>query len=187
VTTLVRPRPGRRLPIQRFRTVVIALVALAVCAVPALAAGGKVNVPATLSKLIPKATAKSGLPVLLPSSLTVDGYSPKRVVGSGSATRKGYDLELGVGKNCNGANACFVAAFFGTRGAKPSYKRTVSLTRGITGYFKPLTCGASCAPAIVQWQQHGALYEIQFKGASAKGEKATMIALANSAIRGGAR
>ena len=46
------------------------------------------------------------------------------------------------------------------RGAPPAFKRTVSLARGITGYFKPVTCGASCSPAFVQWKQGGVLYEI---------------------------
>ena len=46
-------------------------------------------------------------------------------------------------------------------------------------------CGASCSPAFIQWRENGVLYEIEFKGATK--EKPTMIALANSAIRGGDR
>jgi hypothetical protein len=161
----------------------MAVAALVAIAVPAFAASTTVNVPKKFAKLIPKVSKKSGLDVLLPD--TVKSYA-KRNYPTGSATRKRYDLVLGAGPECNGANVCLVAFFSGERGGKPSYKRTVQLTGGVTGYFKPLTCGASCSPPLVQWVQDGALYEIQFKG-PAKNEKRTMVRLANSAIRGGAR
>lgn len=158
----------------------------AACALPALAAGGNVNVPAKFSKLIPKVKQKSGVAVRLPS--TIHAYvKASRVYPTGGATKNGYDLELGAGPSCNGANACFIAAFLATRGGKPAFKTTVSLAHGITGYFKPVTCGASCSPAFVQWKQGGVLYEIEFKGAVQKKEKSTMVALANSAILGGQR
>ena len=67
-------------------------------------------------------------------------------------------------KGCNGANACFLASFSGERGGKPQFKKTVSLVHGITGYFRPVTCGASCAPAFIQWKEGKVLYEIENKG-----------------------
>ena len=177
---------GQETPIRRSLTIIIALIALAAVAVPALAAGGSVDVPRKFKTLIPKVSSKSGIPVLLPSRV-YSYVAPSRVFGSGSATRKSYDLELGVTRQCNGANACFVAAFLATRGGKPAFRTKVSLIRGITGYFKPVTCGASCSPAFVQWVQGGVLYEIEYKGASQSKEKSTMVALANSAIRHGKR
>jgi hypothetical protein len=172
-------------PIRRSVTIIIALIAVAAVAAPAIAASDSVNVPRKFKKLIPKVTEKSDLPVLLPSKLRAYG-APSRVFGHGGATRNSYGLELGFGKDCNGANACFVAAFFATRGAKPDFKTKVKLTDGHTGYFKPITCGASCSPAVIQWRQHHALYEIQYKPAS-KNEKRAMARLANSAIEHGAR
>jgi hypothetical protein len=161
-----------------------AIAALATCAVPALAAGTTVDVPAKLGGLIPKVKKKSGLKVRVPS--TLHSYV-KRTYASGSASKGRYDLEIAAAKDCGGATACFIATFSGERGATPAFKRTVSLARGITGYFKPVTCGASCSPAFVQWKQGGVLYEIEFKGATQKKEKSTMVRLANSAIRAGAR
>jgi hypothetical protein len=180
-----RPQRNRRPPIRRVLTILIAVVALAAVAVPALAASDTVNVPRKFKKLIPKVSKKSGLPVLLPSKLRAYG-APSLVFGQGAATRRSYGLELGFGKGCNGANACFVAAFFATQDGKPSFKRKVKLEDGRTGYFKPITCGASCSPAVIQWRQHDALYEIQYKPASKKQAKA-MVRLANSAIDEGPR
>lgn len=127
---------------------------------------------------------KSGLAVRLPSTIRAF-VKASQVFPDGSATKKSYFLELGAAKGCNGATACFIASFSGDRGAKPAFKRTVSLTHGITGYFKPVTCGASCSPSFIQWKENGVLYEIEYKGATK--EKKTMIGLANSAILGGDR
>jgi hypothetical protein len=80
-----------------------------------------------------------------------------------------------------------VAAFFGERGAKPAFRKKASLARGITGYWKGLTCGASCSPGEIQWVQGGVLYDIQFKGVTPGGEKKTLVGLANQAIKGGSR
>ena len=77
---------------------------------------------------------------------TIGGVGPRHVFPSGSASKHGYFLELDYAKGCQGANACFLASFSGQRGGKPQFKRKVSLTHGITGYFRPVTCGASCAP-----------------------------------------
>jgi hypothetical protein len=180
------PYDSKETPIRRSLAVLIALVAVVAVAVPALAAGGTVNVPNKFAKLIPKVSKKSGLDVLLPEQVSTY-VKPSKTTASGSATRKRYELILGAAPNCNGANVCLVAYFAGERGGKPSYKRTVKLTNGITGYFKPLTCGASCSPPLVQWVQNGTLYEIQFKGSDDKHEKRTMIRLANSAIKHGPR
>lgn len=170
---------------KRPLAVLVALVAAVAVAVPALAASGDVNVPKKFSALIPKVKKKSGLAVRLPSKIHVF-VAPSKTFADGSATKKSYFLELDAAKGCNGANACFLASFSGTRGGTPAFKKTVSLARGITGYFKPVTCGASCSPAFIQWKQGGVLYEIENKGVG-KNERKSMVALANSAIRGGAR
>jgi hypothetical protein len=172
---------------RRFLILSIAVLALAaVAVVPALGANsGNVNVPAKFKSIIPKVRAKSGVAVRLPSTIHVD-VKPSKTFADGSATKKSYFLELDAVKNCHGANACFLATFSGQRGGKPQFKKTVSLTHGITGYFRPITCGASCAPAFIQWKQGNTLYEIENKGVG-KNQKASMINLANSAILGGAR
>ena len=57
----------------------------------------------------------------------------------------------------------------------------MALARGITGAYAAISCGASCAPATVQWKESGVLYTIQWRA----GTKATMVALADSAIDAG--
>lgn len=172
---------------RRPLTAVLALVTAVAVAVgvPALAASseGDVNVPKKFSALLPKVKRKSGLAVRLPSKIHVF-VKPSKTFAASSASRKRYILELDAAKGCNGANVCFLASFSGTRGGTPAFKKTVSLAHGITGYYKPVTCGASCSPAFIQWKEGGVLYEIENKGA---GKKSAMAALANSAIRGGDR
>jgi hypothetical protein len=154
----------------------------ALVAVPALAASS-VDVPAKLDSVLPKVRSKSKIPVRLPSSVDSLGVKPSRVRGSVEQVSSGqYHLALGVGSGCHEATACFVAAFFGRKGAALDIKRKVSLARGITGRYQPISCGASCAAAEIQWKQSSVAYAIQFKGT-----KKQMVALANSAIRGGAR
>jgi hypothetical protein len=171
--------------LRRLVLAFVLVLALAVAAVPAFAAG-KLNVPAKLSSQIAKAHKRNDIAVLLPSRMKAP-VAPSRIFGRGSAGRNGYHFELGIGRDCNGANVCYVAGFFAKRGGTPSFKRTVKLVHGMTGYYKPVTCGASCSPAVVQWVQGGVLYEIQSKAVGPRGERKTMIGLANGAIRHGAR
>ena len=171
---------------RRRLTLVIALLAAVAVAVPAFAASeGFVKPPSKFKSRIAKVKAKSGLAVRLPSRIHVF-VDPKKTFAESSATKKRYALDLVAARPCHGANACFLAGFSAERGGKPAYKKTVSLTGGITGYFKPITCGASCSPATIQWKEGKVLYEIQNKGVG-KNEKASMVKLANSAIRGGDR
>jgi hypothetical protein len=169
-------------PIRRSVAVLIAVVAVVAVAVPALAAGLSVDVPSKFKPLLPKVKKKSGLAVRLPQTL----HAHTKLYPAATATKTRYDLELSAARNCGFATACFVASFSGERGGVPGFKRTVSLTRGITGYFKPVTCGASCSPAFIQWKENGVLYEIENRD-SGKHEQRNMVKLANSAIRGGAR
>ena len=185
----MRPKPyatSRRALIRRSITVLIAVIAVVAVAVPALAAStAKVNLPHKFRKHISKVKAKSGLPVLLPERMWVI-VKPSRTYPASAATENSYTLELDAARGCNGANACFLAEFIGTRGGQFSFKRKVKLTHGIVGRWQPVQCGASCAPAFIQWKEFGVLYEIQNK-AVGKHEKRWMVKLANSAIRHGPR
>jgi hypothetical protein len=163
------------------RNLFLLLAALLAVAVPATAATS-VSAPSKLSSVLPKTRSKSGIAVRLPSRVSVD-VSGSRVHGAIEDVGKGqYHLSLGIGRGCHEATACFLAAFFGRKGAGLDIKRKVSLARGIQGRFRPITCGASCSAAEIQWKQGGVAYAIQFKG-----NKKQLVAMANSAIRGGAR
>jgi hypothetical protein len=177
---------------RRISALSAALVAGLALAVPTIASGDEVRAAATVKVVdlfddLGTVAEDSGLDVLFPERINTNGISPGKIFGNGSAEEGTYSLNVGVGKECNGSNACFVAWFYAEKGGKRAYRTKVKLTGGKTGYFKPVTCGASCSPAAIQWKQGGALYEIQYKGASEKKEKATMIKLANSAIKAGPR
>jgi len=136
--------------------------------------------------VLPRVRHRSGVPILLPSR--VPAYVPaSRLNASGSGSRRAYSLALASAPGCGGATACFVGSFTGRRGGSPAYHRTVRLAGGVRGYFKPLTCGASCSPPVVQSVRRGVLYEISYAGASRTRERAVLTGLASSAIRSGAR
>jgi hypothetical protein len=178
---------SRRPPIRRFTTVLIAAIAVVAVAVPALAASSpkKVDVPHKFRKHIPKVKERSGLPVLLPEKLYT-GVRPSKVFPESSSKEGTYFLALSHVRNCHFANACFIASFDAQRGGKFSFKRKVKLTHGIHGRWNPIQCGASCAPAFIQWKQFGVLYTIEDK-AVGKHQTRWMQKIANSAIRNGPR
>jgi hypothetical protein len=183
-----KPREPKESLIRRPIAILIAVVALVAVAIPALAASppsGKVTVPKKFKKQIKKVKAKTGLPVLVPQKIWVP-VKPSKSYPSQFTTSDSYTLVLGAARGCNGANACFLAQFTGQLGGAYSFKRKVQLSHGIVGRWRPVSCGASCAPAFIQWKEFGVLYEIQDK-AVGKHEKRWMQKLANSAIQHGPR
>jgi hypothetical protein len=164
---------------------VAALVAAGarVDATPARSGGAarEVDVRSALGARLDRVAAATAVPVRVPASLALD-YDG-RVYGSGSASRRGWTLSLAGAPRC-GANACFLAFFSGERGGRPAFTRRVALARGLTGFYKPTSCGASCSPPQIQWLQGGALYEIQAKVgvAGAARQRAALVAAANEAI-----
>jgi hypothetical protein len=63
----------------------------------------------------------------------------------------------------------------------------VKLRGGRTGYFKPLTCGASCSPPVIEWLEGDVLYWIQADAGNGRQEKRRLVRMANSALRHGPR
>jgi hypothetical protein len=151
---------------------------------PAAASAKTIDVPDLFAHLLPRVKEKTTVPVRLPQRYVSDS---KRNVPSASAGKNRYTLSISAIRGCGGATACFVADFAAKRGAKPSFTRKVRLAGGRTGYFKPLTCGASCSPPMIEWRQGGVLYWIQAHAGTAKQEKKRLRRMANSAIRHGAR
>jgi hypothetical protein len=144
-----------------------------------------IDVPHVLKDEIARANSRAEVRVLLPGSIR----TPFKRLYPGASIRSGfYDLNLGAVKNCNEATACFVAAFIGERTKSRAVgPKRVSLARGRVGRFTPLSCGASCAAPQVQWREKGVLYTFQAKIGTRDTEKRRLVALANSAIRAGAR
>lgn len=150
------------------------------------------SLPEPLISVLPEIKAKSHIPVILPSDLPQPMSGAKHAVIE-KASEKEYAIilsyKLGIG------DAGF-AAFFGAQG-DPNYDpqdlgniRKVELAHGLLGYFSPVSCGGSCAPATIWWKDGRVLYQIQLGFPSTLREsdqKKAITAATDSAILGGPR
>lgn len=149
-------------------------------------------VPKVFTSALSEIKAKSPIPVLLPSELPQSLVKAKYAsVETASADKYAISLyyELGVG------DAGFAASFMAE--AHPGYGpedlpnvSKVKLSRGIIAYFRPVSCGGSCAPANLWWEEDQALYQVQLELSSTlpeRDQQKEMIAIADSAILAGAR
>ena len=150
----------------------------------ALAAPTQVDLPELFAGELPKVAARTDVPVLLPQTMPseAEAHHP-----SGYGRRREWGLQVASVPNCGGATACFIASFSGRRGGKPLGLRKVRLARGRTGWFTPLSCGASCAPPTMEWRERGATYSIQANVGTKRTERRILVRMANSAIRKGPR
>lgn len=173
-----------------------ALVSLAACAataafaLPAAAAEAKVRTVEPVrafAKQVAGIRRHTRLPVLLPDRARVEVPAGHGIEAKWTANRTSWSLALGIGPRCGGANACFVGEFSAERGARPAFRRRVRLRGGVTGFFKPVTCGASCSPPELQWLRGGVLYDLQFREAGRGSDLAKLTAMANAALAAGPR
>jgi len=159
------------------RILLLALFSFAVLA-PA-ASARTVDVPKLFANQLERARARTDVPVLLPQAMRADF---RRFFPEGRTTANAWRFDAGAVRGCHQATACFIAEFAAVRGERPSGGRRVALVRGRAGRFHPLSCGASCSPASIEWRERGALYSIQAKVA-----KRELVRMANSAVRNGPR
>jgi hypothetical protein len=159
-------------------------------AVRANAAGS--SLPDVFLSVLAEVKAKTTVNVLLPTELP-SPFRDAKYANVDKATADEYVVslyyKLGVG------NAGF-AASFGAKNNAPysprelSNVREVELARGIVGFFRPVSCGGSCAPSNLWWVRGTALYSLQLKLPSALREKKQQMIItqvANSAILAGPR
>lgn len=150
------------------------------------------SLPKILVPVLSEVKAGSLVPVLLPNELPGPIAAARHaVVQKAEVDEYAISLyyELGIG------DAGF-AAFFSAQ-AKPKYNprelgniQKVELAHGLVGFFRAVSCGGSCAPANLWWQQDGALYQIQLKlspSLSERSQEKAILAVANSAILAGPR
>jgi hypothetical protein len=111
------------------------------------------------------------------------------VYASGTGGRRAWSFALAGAPNCGGATACFLASFTAERGGTPAFRTRVRLRGGIPGWFKPLSCGASCSPPVLQYRRRGVLYEISANGPDRTNAAARrrLVTAANAALRIGPR
>lgn len=150
------------------------------------------SVPEALRPAVEEVKAKSHIALLLPSELSQPFAEAKHAIveaASGDEYAISLYYELGVG------DSGFAASF--TANAQPGYApkdlpnvSEVKLSGHLIGYFRPVSCGGSCAPANLWWEENQILYQIQFKLSSTLAEdnqQRVMIAAADSAILAGPR
>lgn len=164
------------------RLLLSAIAIVAVLCVPAAAGAATYDVGKVLADDVERVAPRTDVPIRLPKKIEL-GYD-KGVFGDGIRTPDGYDFDINATRECGG-NACFLAQFAAEEDGSLAFRRRVDLARGKTGRYKPLSCGASCAPPQIRWRQGGVVYSIQAKlGVSGrKRQRRAMIRLANQSIR----
>jgi len=117
--------------------------------------------------------SQTRIPILLPSKLPSAIPEKDIKVATGEVREDGYFISLYFSED--GGDAAFASGFGGsTRIFGPKdlpNTRAVALSGGRTGMFRPVSCGGSCAPANLWWEQNGVMYQIQIKLGSGSPEK----------------
>ena len=137
--------------------------------------------PGLLSPTVADVKAQTPLRILLPSTMQTD---ETELFASGEGDSRGYQVVVSTVEDC-GANACSLAFFSATKGGKAYGSRPATLANGRRGRYTPLSCGGSCSPPSITWRERGVVYEIQMD--FARNPRASLVRMANSAIRRGAR
>jgi hypothetical protein len=168
----------------------VLLGVLVLCTAPRTNAAG--SLPDVFLSILGGVKAKTKVDVLLPTELPRP-FSDAKHANVDKATPEEYAVslyyELGAG------DAGFAASFEATNNPRYSPQelgnvREVELATGITGFFRPVNCGGSCAPANLWWKEGSVLYQIQLKLPSTlreKNQQGIITSVANSAILAGPR
>jgi len=150
------------------------------------------SLPTALASVLTEVKAKSRLPLLLPSELPGSVSGAKyAVLETASESEYAISLNYELDAGDSGFAALFAAnahAGYGPR-ELPNVEE-VKLSRGLVGYFRPVSCGGSCAPANIWWEENQVLYQIQLKLSSTLSEddqRRLAITAANSATLAGPR
>jgi hypothetical protein len=143
---------------------------------------------AAMNSAFSEICGQTTIPIRLPTKL------PKAFAGiqaaHGAASMDEYRISLyyedGIG------DAGFAGFFSGSKTVLDELPNTnkVNLANGNVGLFRAVSCGGSCAPANMWWEQDGVMYTIQIKLPSdmSEGEQESMLTeTANSAITAEAR
>ena len=166
--------------------------------------GAKI-IPPQFQSVLPQLQQQTQIPVVLPTYVPGDfRNTPEQSFYPSLSSVTGpdyYEISVDSTPDCNGGTHCYFGILTGERlyqstlsvpeqyafelspdfqpGARsPEAQQEVRLARGITGYFVPYICGASCDTSKVFWEQNGDRYSVRIRMAS----KATMVQMANSAI-----
>jgi hypothetical protein len=143
-----------------------------------LAATGSDSVAKNLFADAAKEVVKrSSVPVYVPVSLQSLNAAAVDGCAFSESERDSYDIGIygrvtEYGKTealpCEANNAGFLAGIHGDAKAmayktKNPMAQKVALKNGAAGWFIPVSCGGSCAPATLYWQRPNASYSLQLK------------------------
>ena len=105
--------------------------------------------------------SQTRIPILLPSKLPSHIHERDIKLAWGTVSEDGYFIALYLTEP--GSNASFVAGFGGSTRVLRDLPNTrpVALAGGRTGTFRPVSCGGSCAPANLWWEQNALMYQIR--------------------------
>lgn len=137
-------------------------VVFALIIVAPIAAAQPTAPAAVFRPVITELRTRVQIPVLLPSKLPAvlrsRDLTDVRLV---NATADNYSLDLHY--QGAGGNAGFAAFFSGAkaRSEDGSTRHRIRLSNGAFVAFRPVSCGGSCAPANLWWDQGGVQYLIQ--------------------------
>ena len=147
--------------------------------------------PNIFVSVLAEVKAKTNITVLLPTELPEPFRYAAHAMVKAKADEYAVILyyELGVG------DAGFAASLLANNNSSYSPRelpnvQKVKLASGIVGFFRPVSCGGSCAPANLWWERGTVLYDIQLRLPSTLSEKKQqniITEVANSAILAGPR
>lgn len=130
--------------------------------------------------------SQTRIPIVLPSELPSD-LSEKAIKSvSGEVLKDGYFIALYFSEE--GSNSSYAAGFGGSTKILQiqdvTNARRVVLSGDRTGIFRPVSCGGSCAPANLWWEQNGVMYQIQITLGSLpeEAQEKILIQTANSTV-----
>src|SRR4051812_36979091 len=111
------------------------ILTVAAALAPAAAAQARpVDIGKTAGPAIERLAHQTSLPVLLPNIPIDLDIGPKtKVYGAASGNHRGWAVTLAGAKHC-GANACFLAAFTGDKGAALGFRTNVTLATGVRAH-----------------------------------------------------
>lgn len=163
-----------------------ALVFIVVIVFAANPSVDRANKPAQVFKpAIDQVRGQTQIPILLPSKLPAGIRERDIKSACGTVSESGYNISLYYTEV--GSEAAFAAGFGGSTQVFRDLPNTrpVTLASGIVGMFRPVSCGGSCAPANLWWEQNGVMYQIQIKLRSTTDEKEQekiLVETANSTV-----
>ena len=121
------------------------------------------------------------LPYFLPDSFDTSAPDIRLYAILEAADKQEYYIQLAWSSDCEGGNSCHYGSMIGSAAVIPGPTRKrfpVKLSKGITGYYVPSTCGAHCDDAILGWTENGYNYSVAVKA----GRRGEMVKIANSAL-----